>query len=70
MDVDRISVRESEIENRKDERVRIEGTQQSQLIDQRQNDLLPTSFETSATEKDQPTPSEEPMPMLNPFGMG
>jgi hypothetical protein len=70
MEVDGLKTKEKEIEDRKDERVRIEGTQQSQLIDQRQNDLLPTSFETSATEKDQPTPSEEPMPMLNPFGMG
>jgi hypothetical protein len=70
MEVDGLKTKEKEIEDRKDERVRIEGSQQSQLIDQRQNDLLPTSFETSATEKDQPTPSEEPMPMLNPFGMG
>jgi len=70
MEVDGMKTKEKEIEDRKDERVRIEGTQQSQLIDQRQNDLLPTSFETSATAKDQPTPSEEPMPMLNPFGMG
>jgi len=70
MEVNGMKTKEKEIEDRKDERVRIEGTQQSQLIDQRQNDLLPTSFETSATEKDQPTPGEEPMPMLNPFGMG
>ena len=39
--------KESEIENRKDERVKIQGTQQSELIDQRQNDLLPKNFESS-----------------------
>jgi len=37
--------KEKEIENRKDERTRIQATQQSQLIDQRKNDLLPTDFE-------------------------
>ena len=34
-------------EDRKDERIRIQGTQQSELIDQRQNDLLPKNFESS-----------------------
>jgi methionine-rich copper-binding protein CopC len=37
--------KEKEIEDRKDERTRIQATQQSQLIDQRKNDLLPTDFE-------------------------
>ena len=37
--------KEKEIEDRKDQRVRIQGTQQSELIDQRQNDLLPINFE-------------------------
>ena len=41
------SAKEAEIENRKDERIRIQGTQQSQLIDQRENDLLPTNFESA-----------------------
>lgn len=41
------TIKEKEIENRKDERVRIQGTQQSQLINQRQNDLLPTNFESA-----------------------
>ena len=39
------SNKEKEIEDRKDERTRIQATQQSQLIDQRKNDLLPTDFE-------------------------
>ena len=41
-----IEARVNNTEDRKDERIRIEGTQRSQLIDQRQNELLPTSFET------------------------
>ena len=36
--------KETEIEDRKDKRVRIQGTQQSELINQRQNDTLPTRF--------------------------
>jgi hypothetical protein len=39
--------KEKEIEDRKDERVRIQGTQQSELIDQRKNDLLPKNFESA-----------------------
>jgi hypothetical protein len=38
--------KEKEIEDRKDERTRIQATQQSQMINQRQNDLLPTDFES------------------------
>ena len=39
--------KEAQIENRKDQRVKIQGTQQSELIDQRQNDLLPKNFEST-----------------------
>jgi hypothetical protein len=42
--------REQEIEDRKDKRVKIQGTQQSELIDQRQNDLLPKDFESSGND--------------------
>jgi hypothetical protein len=42
--------KEQEIEDRKDKRVRIQGTQQSELIDQRQNDLLPKNFESSGND--------------------
>jgi len=38
--------KEKEIEDRKDQRTRIQATQQSQMINQRQNDLLPTDFES------------------------
>ncbi len=37
--------KEQQIEDRKDKRTRIAGTQQSQMIDQRKNDLLPIDFE-------------------------
>ena len=37
--------KEKDIEDRKDKRVKIQGTQQSEMIDQRNNDLLPIDFE-------------------------
>tara|TARA_B110000285_G_scaffold223374_1_gene278813 strand:+ start:28 stop:1506 length:1479 start_codon:yes stop_codon:yes gene_type:complete len=37
--------KEKEIEDRKDKRVKLQGTQQSQLINQRQNDSAPVDFE-------------------------
>ena len=48
--VQRESDREQEIENRKDDRTRIQATQQSELIDQRKNDLLPKNFESSGND--------------------
>jgi hypothetical protein len=39
--------KEKEIEDRKDERTRIQATQQSKMISQRQNDTLPTDFESN-----------------------
>ena len=42
--------KEQEIEDRKDKRVKIQGTQQSELIDQRQNDLLPKDFESTGND--------------------
>ena len=39
--------REQFIEDRKDKRTKLEGTQQSQMIDQRKNNLLPIDFESS-----------------------
>jgi hypothetical protein len=41
------TLKEQEIEDRKDKRIKMEGSQQSQLIDQRQNDLLPIDFQQS-----------------------
>ena len=45
MDIQSTAQKEGEIENRKDKRSKMEATQQSQLISQRQNDLLPKNFE-------------------------
>ena len=42
--------KEAAIEDRKDQRVKIQGTQQSELIDQRQNDLLPKDFESAGND--------------------
>jgi len=39
--------KEKDIEDRKDERTRIQATQQSELIAQRQNDELPKNFESA-----------------------
>ena len=41
------TLKEQEIEDRKDKRIKMEGSQQSQLIDQRQNDLLPIDLQQS-----------------------
>jgi len=45
MDIDISKQKEKEIEDRKDQRTKIQATQQSQMISQRQNDSLPTDFE-------------------------
>ena len=42
--------KEQFIEDRKDSRAKIIGTQQSQMIDQRENDLLPTNFESAGND--------------------
>ena len=42
--------KEGAIEDRKDQRVKLQGTQQSELIDQRQNDLLPKDFESAGND--------------------
>ena len=45
MEVDQMIQREKYIEDRKDNRTKLEGTQQSKMIDQRKFDLLPTNFQ-------------------------
>ena len=40
----------SEIENRKDQRTKIQATQQSEMIQQRQSDGMPTNFESSGND--------------------
>ena len=39
MDMQAIAQKEKEIENRKDKRIKMDGTQQSKMIAQRKNDL-------------------------------
>jgi len=57
----RLSQKEADIEDRKDKRTKIQATQQSKLISQRQNDLLPTDFETG--DEEFPTPNMmQPIP--------
>ena len=46
----RVSEKEQFIEDRKDKRTKLQATQQSEMISQRQNDGLPTDFENQATE--------------------
>jgi len=55
-----IEARVNNTENRKDERVRIEGSQRSKLIDQQNNDLLPTSFETNPVKEQAKEIKENP----------
>ena len=45
MEVEQMIEREKYIEDRKDNRTKLEGTQQSKMIDQRKFDLLPTNFQ-------------------------
>ena len=44
MELERMVEKEKLIEDRKDQRTRLEGSQQSQMISQRQNDSLPLNF--------------------------
>jgi len=48
--VDAQKQKENNSEDRKDKRVKMQGTQQSELISQRQNDLLPTNFESAGND--------------------
>ena len=42
--------KEQSVEDRKDKRLKMQGTQQSELIDQRKNNLLPKNFESSGND--------------------
>ena len=50
MEVDGAKLKEKEIEDRKDQRTRIQGTQQSEMISQRKNDAPPTDFESGGND--------------------
>jgi hypothetical protein len=50
MEVQSAKDKEKEIEDRKDQRTRIQGTQQSEMIAQRKNDTPPTNFESGGND--------------------
>ena len=50
MEVQSISQKDMAKEDRKDKRIKMEGTQQSKMITQRKNDLLPIDFEQEGSE--------------------
>ena len=50
IEVDGQKSKETEKENRKDERTKMQATQQSELIDQRKNDSPPKNFESSGND--------------------
>ena len=45
-DLQAMKSKEQTIEDRKDKRIKMEGTQQSKMITQRQNEMLPIDFES------------------------
>ena len=51
LEMETMQKKEALIEDRKDKRIKIEGNQQSQMIDQRNNDLMPIDFEKQSTQK-------------------
>ena len=59
MEVEAMQKKEATIEDRKDNRSKMEATQQSELISQRQNDSMPINFE----EQETPTMSQGQVPM-------
>ena len=56
-----VKEKEAAIEDRKDKRVKMEGSQQSQMISQRDNDLLPIDFES-----EEAAPAEAPQAPAQP----
>ena len=53
LDVGQVEAREKFIEDRKDQRTRLEGSQQSEMINQRKNNTLPINFAIPKQEIDQ-----------------
>ena len=50
MEVDAVKGRDTSKEDRKDERTKIQATQQSELIDQRNNEKPPKNFESAGND--------------------
>jgi len=57
--INREAQKEKEIEDRKDARAKIIGTQQSAMIDQKKNDLLPINFEQGQMDSLSPSGGEQ-----------
>jgi len=55
MDVQQMQQKEDKIENRKDQRTKIQATQQSEMINQRKNDTAPIDFENKNAAQQFPT---------------
>jgi len=60
MDMEATGKKEQEIENRKDKRIKLEGTQQSQMIEQRKQDLPAIDFE----QQQATAPQNQSMPQM------
>jgi len=54
MEVDAMRNKEQYIEDRKDKRTKMEGTQQSKMIEQRKLNLMPTNFEKTSPGNNMP----------------
>jgi len=52
MEIDKLGSKEKMIEDRKDDRTRLEGTQQSEMIQQRNLDLPPIDFNQGGQAQD------------------
>ena len=50
MEVDGVKDKEKQKEDRKDERTKIQASQQSELIDQRKNEKPPKNFESAGND--------------------
>ena len=50
MEVQNLQQRESQREDRKDERTKLQASQQSELIEQRKNNTPPTNFESGGND--------------------
>ena len=50
LEIDKNKAKEKEMEDRKDQRTRIQGTQQSEMIEQRKNDSPAKNFESSGND--------------------
>ena len=50
MDNQTVNLKEKEKEDRKDQRTKIQATQQSELIDQRKNEKPPKNFESAGND--------------------